>query len=292
MGRTIDARNRPAGALPACEAVVTTSPHAMRAALDDLLGPRPQLEPGHVWLAGGGPGDPGHLTLHALAGLVQADAIVHDALIDPRTLAMAGPEAECIFAGKRGGKPSTDQADITGQLIELARAGRRVLRLKGGDPYVFGRGAEEAFALAEAGIPFRVLPGVTAGVAGLAAASIPATMRDVNQAIVFATGHPAGLEHRLDWRALARLGQPIVLYMGLTRLDGIVAALQDGGMAPDMPAAGIAAATLPGQRVVVSPLAHLPEALRAAELPTPVLIVIGEIVRVRERLLALVAGAV
>ena len=134
-----------------------------------------------------------------------------------------------------------------------------------------------------------MLPGVTAGVAGLAAAGIPATMRGVNQAIVFATGHPAELEHRLDWGALARLGQPVVLYMGLTRLEEIVGALQAGGMPADMPAAGIAAATLPGQRVVVAPLAGLPEALRDAALPTPVLIVIGEIVRVRERLLALVA---
>ncbi len=264
-------------------------PLATRAAVEALLGTLPTLEPGHVWLAGGGPGDPGHLTLHALAGLAQADTVVHDALIDPRTLALAPEGAERIFAGKRGGKPSTEQADITGLLIERARAGQRVLRLKGGDPYVFGRGAEEGLALAEAGIPFRVLPGITAGVAGLAAALIPATMRSVNQAVVFATGHPAEGRDGLDWAALARLGQPVVLYMGLTRLEETATALQAAGMAPDTPAAAIAAATLPGQRVVVATLAGLAEALREAALPTPVLIVIGETVRMRERLLALAA---
>ncbi len=260
------------------------------AALETLLGPLPPFEPGHVWLAGGGPGDPGHLTLHVLAGLAQADAVVHDALIDPRTLALAAPGAELLFAGKRGGKPSTDQDDITATLIALARAGRRVLRLKGGDPFVFGRGAEEALALAEAGIPVRVLPGVTAGVAGLAAAGIPATMRDVNQAVVFATGHPSERGDRLDWAALARLDQPLVLYMGATRLEGTAAALIAGGMSPDKPAAAVAAATLPAQQVLVSTLSALPAELRAARLPTPVLVVIGDVVRVRERLLSLLAA--
>src|SRR6476469_7046678 len=133
----------------------------------------PLVEPGHVWLAGAGPGDPGLLTLHALAGLAEADVVVHDALVDKRVLALAHPGATPEFAGKRGGKPSPSQANITDRLIALARAGHRVLRLKGGDPCVFGRGGEEALALAAAGIPYRVIPGVTAGLAGLTAAGIP-----------------------------------------------------------------------------------------------------------------------
>src|SRR5216683_8246196 len=149
----------------------------------------PVLAPGHVWLAGAGPGDPGLLTLDALAGLSQAEVVVHDALVDKRVLALAGPQARLEFAGKRGGKPSATQADISKRLIELAKAGERVLRLKGGDPCVFGRGGEEALALAAAGVPFRVIPGVTAGLSGLASACIPATMRGVNQAIILATGH-------------------------------------------------------------------------------------------------------
>src|ERR1700739_3154827 len=126
----------------------------------------PVFEPGHVWLAGAGPGDPGLLTLDALAGLAQADVVVHDALVDKRVLALAGSDARLEFAGKRGGKPSPTQADISKRLIALAREGRRVLRLKGGDPNVFGRGGEEALALAGAGIPFRIVPGITAGIGG------------------------------------------------------------------------------------------------------------------------------
>src|SRR5262245_55018980 len=154
-----------------------------------LHGKYPVLEPGHVWLAGAGPGDPGMLTLDALAGLAQADVIVHDALVGERVLALAGPKAILEFAGKRGGRPLTQQADITARLIELARENKRVLRLKGGDPCMFGRGGEEAVALAQAGIPYRIVPGVTAGMAALSAASIPATVRKVNQAIIFAAGH-------------------------------------------------------------------------------------------------------
>ncbi len=127
----------------------------------------PVFAPGHVWLAGAGPGDPGLLTLDALAGLAQADIVVHDALVDQRVLALAGPQARLEFAGKRGGKPSALQADISERLIALARAGNRVLRLKGGDPFVFGRGGEEAITLARAGVPFRIIPGVTAGLAAL-----------------------------------------------------------------------------------------------------------------------------
>jgi uroporphyrin-III C-methyltransferase len=257
------------------------------ALLEQLTGlPAPRLAPGHVWLVGAGPGDPGQLTLAAMAALAQAEVVVHDDLVDARILAMA-PGAERIFAGKRGGRPSSTQADITATLIALARQGRRVLRLKGGDPYVFGRGGEEALALAAAGIPFRVIPGLTAGLAGLAGAAIPATMRGINHAVVLATGHGASGDDGLDWGALARLGQPIVFYMALRRLDGITAALLGAGMAAGTPAAAIESGTLPGQRVLVATLATLAARVRAEGVSSPAIIVVGGIVAVREKLLAL-----
>ena len=173
-------------------------------AISRLLGARcPVLQPGHVWLAGAGPGDRGHLTLHALCGLIQADVIVYDALVDAGVLDLAQAGAVREFAGKRGGRPSIHQNDISARLVTLARENKRVLRLKGGDPYVFGRGAEEALVLARNNIPFRIVPGLTAGLAGLAAAGIPATVRGINQAIVLATGHSAEGETdpvaALDW---------------------------------------------------------------------------------------------
>ena len=188
------------------------------ARLHDLLAGLPRLEPGHVWLVGAGPGDPGYLTLHAVSALPQADVIVHDALIDDRVPALAGPEARLEPAGKRGHQPSAEQDAISARLVELARDGQRVVRLKGGDPFMFGRAGEEMLALAEAGIPFRIVSGVTAGLAGPAAALIPPTLRGVNQAVIFATGHGAGDGPRIDWAALAATGQPLVIYMGVHQL--------------------------------------------------------------------------
>jgi uroporphyrin-III C-methyltransferase len=245
----------------------------------------PVFAPGHVWLAGAGPGDPGLLTLDALAGLAQADIVVHDALVDQRVLALAGTQARLEFAGKRGGKPSPLQADISERLVALARAQQRVLRLKGGDPFVFGRGGEEAMTLARAGVPFRIIPGVTAGLAALTAAGIPATLRGVNRAVIFAAGH--GAEENFDWAPLARTGQPIVLYMVMHNLERITAAMLDAGMAAKTPAAVIVSATTPKQRVVVSTLARLAVDARAERLEPPAIVVIGEIVKFR----ATLAGA-
>jgi uroporphyrin-III C-methyltransferase len=244
----------------------------------------PVLAPGHVWLAGAGPGDPGLLTVYALSALAHADVIVHDALVGKRVLALAGPQATLEFAGKRGGKPSATQADISKRLIELAKAGRRVLRLKGGDPCVFGRGGEEAIALAAAGVPFRIIPGVTAGLAALAAASIPATLREVNRAIVFAAGHGAE-DDGFDWGPLARTGQPIVLYMVMHNLERIAAAMIRAGREPTTPAAVIAAATTSEERILVSTLAHVAAEARAQAFEPPAIVVVGEIVAVRNRLL-------
>jgi len=244
----------------------------------------PVFAPGDVWLAGAGPGDPGLLTLDALAGLSQADVIVHDALVDARILALKGAQARLEFAGKRGGKPSATQADISERLVALARAGERVLRLKGGDPFVFGRGGEEAAALAAAGIPFRIIPGVTAGLAALAAADIPATMRGINRAVIFAAGH--GADEDFDWAPLARTGAPIVLYMVMHHLARIADALMAAGLAPQTPAAIIASAATPQERVLVSTLAALADDARKQKFEPPAIVVIGEIVKVRAQLLA------
>src|SRR5262252_6256967 len=229
-------------------------PMSKQDALAALRGAFPVLEPGHVWLAGAGPGDPGLLTLDAVAGLAQADVVVHDALVDKRVLALARSDARLEFAGKRGGKPSPTQADISKRLIALAREGRRVLRLKGGDPFVFGRGGEEALALAGAGIPFRIVPGITAGIGGLAYAGIPTTHRDTNSAVVFVTGHASDGEvpDGLDWSAIARAAPVIVLYMALKHLPNIVARLIAGGRRRDEPAAVVGRATTEAQRVLVS----------------------------------------
>jgi uroporphyrin-III C-methyltransferase len=258
-------------------------------ALRRLMTDVPSLPPGHVWLAGAGPGDAGHLTLHAIAGLAQADVVLHDALVSPAVLALARPGAELVPAGKRCGRPSSEQTTISAALVAEARAGRRVLRLKGGDPFIFGRGGEEVLALAEAGIPFRVIPGMTAGVAGLAAALIPATMRGINQAVIFATGHGAESQHAsLNWEAMAGLGQPIVLYMGARRIGTIARRLMAGGMAPGLPAALIMGATTPEQSVEITDLGHIAAVVGEGDEESPALIVIGRIVAMRARILDLV----
>jgi uroporphyrin-III C-methyltransferase len=257
-----------------------------------LRGKYPSFVPGSVWLVGAGPGDPGLLTLDALAGLLQADVVVHDALVDARVLALARPGAQMQFAGKRGGKPSIAQEDICAQLVAHARRGLRVLRLKGGDPFVFGRGGEEVLALAVAGIPFRVVPGVTAGLGGLASACIPATMRGVNHAIILATGHDPDEDGGMDWAALARTRQPIVLYMGLRNLDKIATALMRGGLPGNTPAAVIASATLADQQILVSSLDRIAVEADPANFAPPAMAVIGDIVRTRQQLLDACAKAI
>ncbi|MGE0499828.1 MAG: uroporphyrinogen-III C-methyltransferase [Rhizobiaceae bacterium] len=253
---------------------------SLETALGRLRHIAPSLEPGDVWLAGAGPGDPGCLTLDVLSGLAQADALVHDALVSAAVLDVAG-DAERFFVGKRAGQPSMKQPAINELIVRLARDGRKVLRLKGGDPYVFGRGGEEAVALATAGIRFRVLPGVTAAVGALAAVGIPATMRGINKALILATGHSADDEEDFDWEALARTGQPIVIYMALRRLGAISDALLAGGMAENTPAAVVMAATLPEERVLVSTLGRVAEEAAREGLGSPALVAFGGIVALR-----------
>jgi uroporphyrin-III C-methyltransferase len=249
-----------------------------------LLRSLPVFRPGTVWLVGAGPGDPGLLTLHAVHALQSADVIVYDALVDPEVLDLTSPGAELEFAGKRGGRPSPKQRDITDRLIALARDGRRVLRLKGGDPFVFGRGGEEALALVAEGIPFRVVPGVTAGLAGLAYAGIPATTRDTNHGVILATGHCAPGEPGLDWAAVARTGMPVVLYMAMSHLPEITAQLTEGGLAADTPVAVVTDATTARQRVLVTTLSDAVVDVAREGLGSPAIIAIGAIVRLREAL--------
>ena len=257
-----------------------TSPNA---APDLPDGDWPSLEPGTVWLVGAGPGDPGLVSLHALNGLRQADVIVYDALVNNAILQWAAPDAEILHAGKRGGKPSPKQRDISLHLIELAKAGKRVLRLKGGDPFVFGRGGEEALALRAAGIPFRIVPGITAGIGGLAYAGIPATHRDVNQTLLFLTGHDqSGMTPAsVDWAAVAKASPVIVMYMAMKHLDAICTALLEGGRDPDEPLAIITDASLPGQTVVETTLAGAVDAVRDHDLKPPAIICLGRAVDLR-----------
>ncbi|HUC71470.1 MAG TPA: uroporphyrinogen-III C-methyltransferase [Stellaceae bacterium] len=241
----------------------------------------PDFEPGHVWLVGAGPGEPGLLSALALHALAQADSIVYDALVDSRILRLAQPEAALDYAGKRGGRPSPSQPDISARIIRLAQARKRVLRLKGGDPFVFGRGAEEALALVAAGIPFRIVPGITAGIGGLAYAGIPVTHRDINSAVTFVTGHNStgAVPDGLDWDAIARGAPVLVLYMALKHLPLIAARLLAGGRRPDEAAAIVSKASTPAQQVLVSSLGEIAMVSAAAE--TPAIVVIGEVVRLR-----------
>ena len=246
----------------------------------------PAFEPGCVWLVGAGPGDPGLLTLIALHALYSADVVVYDALVSDEILALARPGASREYAGKRGGAPSAKQADISRRLVELARAGKRVCRLKGGDPCVFGRGGEEALALAEAGVRFRLVPGITAAVGGLAYAGIPMTHRDANSSVAFLTGHASSgaVPDGIDWRALARGVQVLVLYMAVKHLGTIAAELMAGGRAPGTPVAVVSKATTPDQRVLVTTLGACVADIERAGIEPPAIVVIGEVVRLHETL--------
>jgi uroporphyrin-III C-methyltransferase len=243
----------------------------------------PVFEPGWVWLVGAGPGDAGLLTLHALNALQQADVVVYDALVDESILKLVRPGAEVAYAGKRGGKASPKQRDISLRLIEHARAGKRVLRLKGGDPFLFGRGGEEALALVGAKIPFRIVPGVTSGIGGLAYAGIPATHRDINHAVTFVTGHMAGGEvpDTINWRALGEGSPVIVIYMGLKHLPRIASELIAAGRRGGEPVAVISNATTERQRVLETTLGKAVDDVAASGIEAPALIVVGEAVRLR-----------
>jgi uroporphyrin-III C-methyltransferase len=234
------------------------------------------LNRGEVALVGAGPGAAELLTVAAARLIGDCDVIVFDALVSDEILNLAAVGAELIEAGKRGGRPSANQADISETLVELARDGKRVVRLKGGDPFVFGRGGEEIRALAAAGIRFRVIPGITAGVAAPAMAGIPVTDRSVNSTIAFLTGHEANDDSRMDWKALVQAFPVLVFYMGARNLPKIARRLLEAGLSGETPLAVIHAASLPEER---SEVATLETAIGGGiKAESPAIVIVGEVV--------------
>ena len=263
--------------------------------LDRLIGLRPmKSQPmlGMVTLVGAGPGDWELLTLKAYRALQSADVVLFDHLVSDEVLRFLPPSAERIYVGKESSRHTMPQEKISEVMIGLSRQGRRVLRLKGGDGYIFGRGGEEAQALAEAGVPFSVIPGLTAAQGAAASLGIPLTHRSHARALVFATGHLQNNQQvDLDWMMLARPRQTVVIYMGLGTLPIICEQLMAHGMSPDTPAALIERATLPQERCVTGCLSTLPELAIANDVKPPALIVIGEVINLRKVLAGFEAAA-
>lgn len=271
----------------------------------DLLAPlqarqtQDSPQPGVVTLVGAGPGDPELLTVKAANALKTASLVLYDHLVSPSVLELLPPDAERIYVGKESSRHTLPQASIIELMVRLAQSGRALLRLKGGDGYIFGRGGEEAQALAAAGIPFRVIPGLTAAQGASASTGIPLTHRDHACALVLATGHlrdSSGLD--MDWEMLARPRQTVVLYMGVNNLPEIVRQLQAHGLSGQTPAALVEKATMPDERCITGTLCELPALALRHQVRPPALIMIGDVVRLREQLVlapaaaqALVAGA-
>jgi len=241
---------------------------------------------GHVTLVGTGPGDPDLLTVRAARLIATADVVLYDHLVGARILDLLPSAAQRILVGKRRNDHTLPQAQINALLVDLARRGRRVLRLKGGDPFMFGRGGEELEALAAAGVPFDIVPGITAALGASACAGIPLTHRNHAQGCTFVTGHLQDGSMDLDWPALARPHHTLVIYMGLLGLPQLCARLMEHGRAPDTPAAVVQHASLPTQRVVVGTLATLAALASARALRPPTLIIVGEVVALRGALAA------
>lgn len=267
-----------AGRVPAADAAMAT-----------LLEQAPPSGPGIAWLVGAGPGDAGLLTLRGLARLQEADLVLHDRLVSPAVLAFARRDAELIDVGKEGGGPSTSQAAINELLVSRVQAGARVCRLKGGDPYVFGRGSEEALALAEAGLPFEVVPGITAASGCAAYAGIPLTHRGLAHGVSLVTGHRAtlsGSAHRANAPRIAPAnpGQTAVVYMGGQRLAEVCAALEADGHATATPAALVIAGTTTAQRCITGTLADIAEKAREAGIASPAILYVGAVVELQARL--------
>jgi len=239
---------------------------------------------GEVYLVGAGPGDPDLLTLKALRLLYAADVVLHDRLVSPAVLERVRPDAEKIFVGKSAHNHPVPQEEINDLLIRLAREGHRVVRLKGGDPFVFGRGGEEIDKLAEAGIPFQVVPGITSASGCASYAGIPLTHRDFAQSVTFVTGHTRDHQPELDWTALAAEKQTVVIYMGLITLPIITERLSAHGMADDMPVAVVEKGTTPEQSVITGTLRSIAAQVEAAALQSPALIIIGRVVTLHRQL--------
>lgn len=241
---------------------------------------------GRVYLVGAGPGDPELLTVKARRILGAADAVVHDYLVAPEILALARPEAERIFVGKKGGGFCCPQRDIESTLIRLARAGKNVVRLKGGDPFVFGRGGEEAEALVAAGIAFEIVPGITSALAAAAYAGVPLTHREHSSAVVFLTGHedPNKPDSAIRWEDYGRLGATLCIYMGMKNLETITRRLQAGGLAPHTPALVVQSATTGEHRQLLSTVSEIALRSEHAGFGAPAMVVIGEVASLADKL--------
>jgi len=257
---------------------------ALAAEIDAIAAGHEPAPRGEVYLVGAGPGDPDLLTFRALRLMQKADVVLYDRLVDPAIVDLARREAERIYVGKRPKDHPVPQEEITDLLIRLAREGKRVLRLKGGDPFIFGRGGEEIERLAENRIPFQVCPGVTAAIGCSAYSGIPLTHRDHAQACLFVTAHSRHGPIDLDWSKVIRPGQTVAVYMGLSHIEELMAAFVAHGAAPDLPAAIVDNGTRPNQRVVVGTLADLAGKARAAGLRGPTIVIVGTVVTLREKL--------
>ena len=247
-----------------------------------------KIRPGTVWLVGAGPGDPGLITLHGMNALRQADVVLTDSLVNRELLKLVPDGAKIIHIGKRGGRPSPTQQTVSDQIIDAAKANKRVVRLKGGDPFTFGRGVQEAVDLANAGIPCTVVPGISAGIGGLATAGIPITHGPVNQSVSFISGYgPDGqLPDNVDWDAAGRNNAALVLFMAMRPLARVMQKLMDHGRAPDTPVALVRNATLPDQRVLETTIARAAKDAEAAQMTSPVIICIGDTVLLRQKIVA------
>ncbi len=270
---------------PLVERVLSGQEQAARDLLDELLqSDTASPAKGEVYLVGGGPGDPDLLTFRALRLMQQCDVCVYDKLVSKEVMELVRRDAELIYVGKSRDQHTLPQEEINALLAKLALAGKRVLRLKGGDPFIFGRGGEEIETLLQHGVPFQVVPGITAANGVSSYAGIPLTHRDYAQACLFITGHLKDGSVTLDWSAMARPQQTVVIYMGLVGLEQICQQLMAHGVSPDMPAAVIQQGTTQKQRVVESTLHHLAADVAAAGLKPPSLTIIGEVVSLRQRL--------